>query len=322
MREKIAAFCEAFAYPKEAEETLLAAYDAISCLPEAAALLQENERLLWEDGFTELGEELVRLDRIAALTGVHRFTVHQIYFICCSFHTWELYQQRGLSGQIFLDSMRDIKCKMMKTHRLFGIWGTNWGIWFRDFFLLKRFGLGRLEFELIPSVVTYEDHGCPVKLGDPVVNIHVPAAGPLYRQAVLDSYEQAARFYADQFPDGVIPFQCESWLLYPRVAALFPAGNLRSFYEDFQIVTAGIMPDVDDRWRIFMVPETVPVADYPEDTTLQRNLKQWLLAGNTMGIGVGMFYYRDGRILPPEVPQPELHELETLVLSAPNYTAQ
>lgn len=71
-------------------------------------------------------------------------------------------------------------------------------------------------------------------------------------------------------------------MLYPQVNALLPAGNMKRFSADFDIVRACIDPDQDDRYRVFLLPPDVPVAEYPEKNTLQRNLKAWLLEGNTM----------------------------------------
>lgn len=295
MTETLRAFCREFDYPGEAEFCLLDACARILSVPEAKGLLEENMRLLWAEAFVETGSDMARLDKIAALTGVHPYTVYQVFFMLCAPHTKELYGQRGIDLAIYHDSMLDMKWKMLKTHRIYGIWGTRWGFWFRQFFLLQRFCLGRLEFELISSLVDYENG---IKKGDPVLNVHIPASGSLNHEMVLDSYRRAAEFYRDAFPDGVVPFQCQSWLLYPRTCALFPAGNLRAFQADFEIVTAGLVPQEDDRWRIFYVPETVPVEMYPEETTLQRNLKAWLLAGNQMGQGIGMFLWKDGAILP------------------------
>ena len=41
--------------------------------------------------------------------------------------------------------------------------------------------------------------------------------------------------------------------------------------------------------RIF--GDVMDIADYPETTSLQRNLKQYLLKGNTLGMARGIFYY-------------------------------
>jgi len=76
-----------------------------------------------------------------------------------------------------------------------------------------------------------------------------------------------------------------------------PEGNLKRFARDFQLVRVLTDSPADDRYRIFKVPAEFPVSEYPEDTALQRKMKKWLLEGHSMGMGVGVFLFRDGSIL-------------------------
>ena len=297
MQDIIRNFCREFDYPSEAAETFAAAWQTIEACAPARGLLEENQRLLWQDAFTELGSELVRLDAAAARAGLHPYTVYQLFFILCSPQMKSLYAQAGLSPAICRDSLADLKWKMLETHRIWGVWGVCWGAWYRPFFLLRRFCLGRLEFERVPGAAAYRDGGLSLGPGDPVVNVHIPEAGPLRHELALNSYRQAYGFYRGAFPPGPIPFQCESWMLDPRISALFPAGNLRAFCADYHLTAAESDSEDDDRWRIFHVPDTVPVSSYPEDTALQRVMKRWLLDGNRMGIGVGVFFFDGERIL-------------------------
>ena len=90
-------------------------------------------------------------------------------------------------------------------------------------------------------------------------------------------------------------------MMYPLVHALIPKGNMTRFVADYEIVSAYIDPEQDDRFRVFPHPPEDPVEIYPENTPLQRNLKAWLLAGNTMGIGHGLMLWRNGRIVPHDI---------------------
>ena len=75
---------------------------------------------------------------------------------------------------------------------------------------------------------------------------------------------------------------------------------MKRFSEDFDIVHACVDPNQDDRYRVFMLPPNVPIEEYPAKNTLQRNLKAWLQEGNTMGVGFGLFLWKDGEIVPHE----------------------
>lgn len=287
--ETIQTFCREYDYPNEVLDALLRAFKLVAANEEALALLRENERLLWQDQFSEIGDDLMRLDEIAEIVGEHPYIIHLLFYVLCAPKTRQLYIQKGISLDIYHTSMLAVKWKMQKTYPLYGVWGSGWGAWFRPFFQLRRFGIGRLEFELFPSMVDYQKGNVKICKGDPVINVHIPAAGPLDHDAVVESYQRAADFFAATFPTGIIPFQCNSWLLYPPVVEMVPKGNLYAFSNDYEIIAVEDQSEEDDRWRVFHVPETVPVEQYPEETTLQRRLKTWLLSGRTMGCGVGMF---------------------------------
>ena len=71
---------------------------------------------------------------------------------------------------------------------------------------------------------------------------------------------------------------------------------MKRFSRDFNVVRACIYPGQDDRYRVFMLPLSTPTTEYPENNRLQRNLKAWLLEGNTMGAGFGLFLWKEGII--------------------------
>ena len=247
--------------------------------------------------FAETGEPWDQLAQLAEKTGVHLFAVHQLFLIFCAEHTHVNYQKAGYADSLYWDAMKDLKYKMEETYQIYGIWGVYCGPWLASFLLMKCFCLGRLQFEILPSEFRYELAGHTLHPHEPVINVHIPSFGKLVYADVLDAYSRAAKFFAPLFPDGAVWFHCETWLLYPQVNALLPEGNMKRFSEDFDIVHACIDPNQDDRYRVFMLPPHVPVAEYPEKNTLQRKLKAWLLEGNTMGVGFGLFLWKDGEVV-------------------------
>jgi hypothetical protein len=90
--------------------------------------------------------------------------------------------------------------------------------WLVHHFRGRLFQLGRLQF-----------------LRAPVLEIHVPAGGPLLPEAVDDSFAEARAFFAAHFPDqnnryGVMT----SWMLDPQLADhLPPESNILAFQRRF-----------------------------------------------------------------------------------------
>ena len=279
--------------------------DAMDALMQAESKLEANHDLsvfltCREQLFLGDGDPWKQIDALAEGTGVHLFTVHQLFLIYCAEETKARYEKAGYSENLYWDAMKDLKYKMEETQQVYGVWGVYCGPWLASFILLKCFCLGRLQFEILPSEFHYELAGHTLKPHESVVNVHIPSFGRLAHEDVLDAYSRAAKFFGLLFPDGAVWFHCETWMLYPQVNALLPAGNMKRFSEDFDIVHASIDPNQDDRYRVFMLPPDVPITEYPEKNALQKNLKAWLLEGNTMGVGFGLFLWKDGEVVPHE----------------------
>ena len=298
MQQYIADLCKECDYPIDAVVELLETYQAVMSNDTTKKLLQKNIQQMEDNAFTHYAQELERLNYIAEELHIHPYTVHLMYFILCSRRVRECYVEKSIDLNIYHASMLDLKWKLMETKSVYGIYGVHCGDWFRPFFQLERFALGRLQFEVAASFLDYSNGEYMIKKGDPVINVHIPSSGPLEYKQVLDSYAFAADFFQGRFTGPVIPFQCDSWLLYPRVNKLLPEGNLARFAADFDVRLAGIDSLQDDRWRVFHVPNNTPIKDYSATTRLQKRLKKWLLEGNQMGIGLGYFFYKDNAILP------------------------
>lgn len=85
--------------------------------------------------------------------GVHIYAAEMAFFLYAALPLREVYKENGYSDELYLDTMADLRYKVKECHDIYGIWGTVAGSWFRDFYLLKRFKLGRLQYEPRPFVL-------------------------------------------------------------------------------------------------------------------------------------------------------------------------
>ena len=293
MSVNVEKFGRQFHFPTEAILSLSAAAEALTAHNAASVFASCKDQL-----FSQSGDPWEVLTCLAKQAGLHPFAVHQLFLIYCTEETKARYRAAGYPDALYYDSLKDLKYKMEETYQVYGVWGVYCAAWLSSFILLKCFCLGRLQFEILHSEFHYETAGHILQQHAPIINVHIPSFGRLYYDEVLDAYARAAAFFAPHFPDGAIWFHCETWILYPPVNALLPDGNMRRFSKDFDVVHACIDPSQDDRYRVFMLPPEVPVTEYPENNALQRDLKAWLLQGNTMGVGFGLFLYQKGQIIP------------------------
>ena len=178
------------------------------------------------------------------------------------------------------------------------VWGTFVPHWYRGFFEMTRFGLGRFQFEKTDfDADYYEKCGNTLKRGDTVINFHIPSAGPLTDEKRLDSYKQAYKFFGGK--DGEpMAFVCGSWLLYEGHREFLPENsNILRFMDDFDIIRSADREKFSDGWRVFGKYSNGPVEDLPEDTSIRRAFKQRLQQGKPTGYGYGVFFFDGEKIL-------------------------
>jgi hypothetical protein len=295
MHSYIVTFCNEIRFPEEAIQDLLQNYNELSA--------KEN----WLDRFNELVEYFKKnnskdkheaifsqLDEVAKLSGLQNYSVHMLYLIALSIHTRKLYEEKNISFDIYLDSMSDLRAKLMECYELYGVWGTSVGWWEIDLFNLNLIALGRLQFELIPYQGEYTNGTHRLKQGDMVLNVHIPSLGPLLYEDCKASFKKAALYFRDYFKERPVTFVCHSWLLYPEHRLFLPPNsNILKFMSFFDIISSEISEDKSDLWRVFYKDWEKDPIDLPRNTSIQRAYADWLMNGNKIGMGYGVFFYED-----------------------------
>ncbi len=111
-------------------------------------------------------------------------------------------------------------------------------------------------------------------------SIHIPSDADLSTEAVVGSVHAAKNLLGDG------TYYCRSWLLSHKLKKLLPeTSNVRKFRTLFR----GFEYFPDDtgyRLWVFKNPDLLP-ADFPEDTTLQKNMKIFVLHGGKVGASYG-----------------------------------
>ena len=83
------------------------------------------------------------------------------------------------------------------------------------------------------------EHNCPefsLKKGDPVIEVHIPADGPLNIEECEKSFIAAREFFARYYPEYDYKyFTCHSWLLDPTLSRVLPdSSNIIRFRDMFK----------------------------------------------------------------------------------------
>lgn len=197
------------------------------------------------------------------------------------------YDELGIPEENFWDSMRDLPIWCEDCLTRYGSPGfKEWG-WVGCSLRMEVIRIGRLQFQpnQLLRDVTWDSAYFPA--GTPVLEVHIPAGEPLNPDAVLASMNQSTTFFKTYFNKQFPLFHCHSWLLCPDLKALVPED---SRIIQFQNLFAVYHTDHEERQaeeRVFGHLSDDP-RKYPENTSLQKALKRYLLRGNEISMGAGI----------------------------------
>lgn len=286
-------------FPSDAQKTFLDAFDTIAGDEAAASRFSRVLEQYEESEHCPYGPMLDEVKAIGETLGIHEYTVSLLLFLCLAEILRCRYAERGLEEQVWHDSLMDLRYKLEECRLVFRINGSFVASWFPGFFNLTRFALGRLQFELVKTPQTYTVGNTILPAGSKAINIHIPRTGTkLSHTEVLRSYQLAAEHFADAFQGQPMVFICHSWLLDPwNLTVLSPESNLAAFYRDFQIVATGDFQGYGEMWRLFDCLCTENITDLPKDSSLRCAYAGRMQRGETIGWGMGLFFYCDGKIL-------------------------
>ncbi len=292
MRTYLADFFEEFAYGARDAEYLLRTYDAVMSDTQARDRLDEALRMYDTDTHCDYDRLIALADEAAAVTGIHEYTLELLLFICLSRRLRDIYREQGIDDDLFYRSMLDLRYKLEECKAVKGIVGSFVAWWFKGFFDLTRFGIGRLQFEIVNFEAHYEANGVTLTPDSKVVNVHIPRSGePLDEDSCRDAYSRAAEFFKNDVGETVA-FVCHSWLLYPEhKTILSERSNVYRFMMSYHIVNHGIDKHRSDLWRLFDTDEQHP-DKLPADTSFRRRYIAHLKNGGKLGWGYGVLIWK------------------------------
>ena len=189
--------------------------------------------------------------------------------------TREMYAARGIPDGIFLGTMRCFPRFLREHLESYGRYGFDRAFWTGRQLSLTLFRLGELEYELLPG-----EKG--------VLSLHIPSDADLSEEKTDASLRMQESFFAEYFPAYAgADIYCDSWLLSPALKGLLPEGSrVLAFAARFRLLSADAEAQGYRQW-VFKNPSLSP-EEFPERTSLQRNMKKFVLAGGKVGSGRGI----------------------------------
>lgn len=252
---------------------------------------QECDRLykLYKKDHNEFFEEVLKKEE----SGLWFLWIYS-HMAC---EVYDRYMEEGISEKIFWDTFQDIRFWCENTEREFGTMGLAVYEWFYRHIDMVLFRFGRLQFEKMEMEYSVISKNCEdslmavqgsekgtadrvcIEKGTQVINIHIAQGEPLTWEACRKSLAAAKEYFgADK------PYVCHSWLLYPGLdAVLSETSNIREFRRHFEVLQIDFK-EREAEWRVFG-KVLKNVVEYPENTSLQKRVKGYLLSGKSLGNG-------------------------------------
>lgn len=198
------------------------------------------------------------------------------YMLLCGADLYHWYEEKGIPEEIFFDTMGCFSRFIEECREKTGMYAFDREWWTGRQISGNLFRIGELEYEMIDD-------------GRKRVSIHIPSDAVLTREKCDVSMEAAESFFARYFPDyRDKDYVCHSWLLAPELKALLPEdSHILDFQRRFRIQEVDYQGQEYVEW-VFRTGNA-RVADYPENTCLQKSMKKYLQEGGKIGNGFGVW---------------------------------
>ena len=202
---------------------------------------------------------------------------------------------KDLPEDIWIDTMKCFTRFVLECKACSGTESFDRGFWTVRQIEARLFRIGELEYELLNTEGESlgKEDGLPDAEDELQIGLHIPSDAKLGAFGLLnESLVQARAFLEKYFPKWKdAPIVCESWLLSPILKKLLPENsNILHFQSAFDITGGDPSDDSVTEW-VFKLPgslrESYQVEDLPENTSLQRSMKQWMAKGGCVGSGYG-----------------------------------
>ena len=201
--------------------------------------------------------------------------------------SYALYIEEKIPEKIFADTM---KCftRFLKEHEVsFGCCGFDRDFWTGRQLSLLLFRIGELEFEIVSEEAEKAEMPRAEKHSPYLLHVHIPSDADLSPERCDESFRMAGQFLAEHFPETVgSKFACDSWLLSPALKELLPEGSrILQFQKRFEVKSWNKEEDAYLEW-VFKRKD-LPLEKLPEETSLQRKMKAYVLQGGKIGEAYG-----------------------------------
>jgi len=204
---------------------------------------------------------------------------------------FDIYEEKGIDSDIYYDTMSFFKTVLDKDHAFYGEYSfRDTAFWYYREIAGIIYKLGELEYEM-KYTDDYSAKLFNIPQGAPLLSVHIPFKAKLIRGNLDNSYRMVKPFFKKHYPEYEnAPVTCGTWLLSPALKELLPQkSNILEFQSDYKIIKTD---KSNDNCFVFLFGNPGKDVNYnelPENTSLRKSAKQYLINGGTIGTGTGVY---------------------------------
>ena len=208
--------------------------------------------------------------------------------LAAALQTRERYKEIGISEEIYLDTFGCFKRFLEETKNNTGGWKFDRGFWTWRQTAGLLFRIGALEFEYTSCFY----NGIPgVEKEDMIISVHIPSSTKMTEEILVKTYDDMEVFYRN-FQKVICHkgcpkvVACHTWLLSPSLLQfLGEDSGIRAFANSYEIYDT----DGDNEGCLtWLFNGSRDLTNLPENTSLQKKIKPYLLEGGIIGHGFGI----------------------------------
>lgn len=251
------------------------------------------------DGLKNMETEAGARSALRQLSGQDKKQIKMLAcMLACAADLYSWYEQKGISDTIYWDTMGCFTRFIEECRERTGEYAFDREWWTARQVSGRLFRIGELEYERKHikagrnSLQSSQSGACGNERKQtkdrPVISVHIPSDAVFDPVSCDKSIDRSRQFFAEYFPEWKkADYICNSWLLSPELKKLLPEGShILNFQSRFQILKTDDSDREFIRW-VFQT-ESSSISDFPENSTLQKNIKRHLLNGGTIGSGYGV----------------------------------
>lgn len=194
-----------------------------------------------------------------------------------STYSYGEYVKRGISDEIFIATMKFCTRFLQEHFKTYQDYKFEKAWWFPRQVSLCEYRIGALEYELVDGE-------------EREIEIHIPSDADLRKESVACSLKEFDEFLGKYYPEWEnVSKTCNTWMLMPELKEFLKEdSNIIAFQNLFEIDRI----DYDAVWYMGWIFPGIERIDenLPEGTTLQRNIKKYLLEGKKFGVAKGHLF--------------------------------